>query len=84
MIMAQKTPDQQAVLEEEFRLRRMQRAVDKLCREILRGIPDERFEQRFAEVRELAERLFPDDMELFDKIYGARFKRLREQFKEGL
>ncbi|GEM_PF-6592114 len=82
--MAEKAADQQAVLEEEFRLRRLQRAVDRLCREILRGMPDERFEERYTEVRELAQHLFSDRLELFDRIYGARFQRLREQFKKGI
>jgi hypothetical protein len=26
-------------------------------------------------------RLFPDRMDLFDRIYAARFRRLREQFR---
>ena len=82
--MTDRAADRHAVLEEEFRVRRLQRAVDRLSREILRGISEERFEERFAEVRELAERLFPDDLELFNRIYGARFKRLREQFEKGI
>jgi hypothetical protein len=28
-------------------------------------------------------RLCPDRMELFDRIYTARFRRLREQFRSG-
>lgn len=27
-------------------------------------------------------RLLPDRMELFDRIYAARFRRLREQFRD--
>jgi hypothetical protein len=82
--MTEEAAQKQALLEEEFRLRRLQRAVDRLSREILHGMPDERFEERYAEVRELAQHLFPDKLELFDRIYGARFQRLREQFKKGI
>jgi hypothetical protein len=82
--LSESRPDPQAVLEEEFKIRRLQRAVDRLSREILRGIPEEGFQERYAEVRELAAHLFPDDLELFDRIYGARFARLREQFKQGI
>lgn len=71
---------EQEILKENIQLRRLQRAVDGLCREIAHGITDERFNERYAEVRSLAEHLFPDKMELFDMIYGSRLRRFRELF----
>jgi len=73
-----------ALDDEEKALRRLRGAVDRLGEEIKRGLPDEEIARREAEVRALCAELFPDKLELFDQLYGRRFRRLREQFADPL
>lgn len=69
-----------ALDEEEQALKRLRGAVDRLCEEIKRGLSGEELERREAEARALCAELFPDKLELFDELYGRRFRRLQEQF----
>jgi len=69
-----------ALDEEEKALRRLRGAVDRLCEEIKRGLSGEELQRREAEVRALCAELFPDKIEIFDELYGRRFRRLQEQF----
>ena len=69
-----------ALDEEEKALRRLRGAVDRVCEEIKRGLSGEELQRREAEVRALCAELFPDKIELFDQLYGRRFRRLQEQF----
>jgi len=69
-----------ALDEEEKALKRLRAAVDRVCEEIKRGLSGEELQRREAEVRALCAELFPDKIELFDELYGRRFRRLQEQF----
>jgi hypothetical protein len=69
-----------ALDEEEKALKRLRGAVDRVCEEIKRGLTGEEVQRREAEVRELCAELFPDKLDLFDELYGRRFRRLQEQF----
>jgi hypothetical protein len=69
-----------ALDEEEKALKRLRGAVDGLCEEIKRGLTGEEVQRREAEVRALCAELFPDKLELFDELYGRRFRRIQEQF----
>jgi hypothetical protein len=67
--------------EREFRA--FQRQVDRVCTLIL-------FERSAAEIatarthlRQEAERLFPDKIQLYERIYESRFRRLWDQFRPG-
>jgi hypothetical protein len=69
-----------ALDEEEQKLRRLRGAVDRLCEEIKRGLSEADVQKREAEIRALCAELFPDKLELFDQLYGRRFRRIQEQF----
>ncbi len=69
---------------ERERARVLARAADRVCALILaRDCPDTGIEAEIAKVRALCEELYPEKMALFEMIYGARFRRLREQFRSG-
>ncbi len=69
---------------ERERARVLARAADRVCALILaRDYPDTGIEIEIAKVRALCEELYPEKMALFEMIYGARFRRLREQFRNG-
>jgi hypothetical protein len=56
--------------------------ADRLCRMILSSdYPDVDIAIERGRVRELAEALFPDRMDLYEMIYESRFDRLWEQFR---
>jgi hypothetical protein len=56
--------------------------ADVLCRMILSSeCPDVDVAIERGRLRELAETLFPDRMELYEMIYESRFDRLWEQFR---
>lgn len=68
-------------LDREQRIRRLRRIVDEACEKIKAGrltLGEARKEA--ALVRLKAEKLIPSEMDKFDLIYGARLKRLIEQF----
>lgn len=74
--------DLDELLEEEARIRKLQRMASRVCSMILMpDYPDIDVEIARGEVREECMRLFPDKMNLYDMIYEARFKRLWEQFR---
>ena len=56
--------------------------ADILCLHILRrDVPDVDIEIERRRLRERAQELFPDRMDLYDMIYESRFDRLCEQFR---
>lgn len=56
--------------------------ADRVCRMILsQDFPDVDVAIERGRVRELAESLFPDRMELYEMIYESRFDRLWQQFR---
>lgn len=60
----------------------LRRAADRVCTLILLSdYPEIDIEIEKAKVRELAEELFPNRMELYEMIYESRFRRLWEQFR---
>lgn len=59
------------------------RRADELCRKILsRDYPAIDIAIERGRLREFAETLFPDRMDLYEMIYESRFDRLLEQFRE--
>lgn len=77
-----KEVDLNDLLEEDARLRKLQRMVNMVCSMILMSDYED-IDVKIAqeEVREECMRLFPDKMDLYEMVYGARFKRLWEQFR---
>ena len=69
-------------LEEEKRVRQLQRVVDFTCC-VLRqqSMSFEEAQRLIGGVKKMALRLFPDKEHTFDLIYGSRFRRiLMERF----
>ena len=64
-------------IEEEKRVRQLQRIVDFTCW-VLRQQPIsfEEAQRMVGGVKEMALRLFPDKEKTFDLIYGSRFRRI--------
>ncbi len=59
----------------------LKKIVDNTVREIESGgLSIETANRLVEETRAKAEKLIPEDMEKYDMIYGARFKRLIEQY----
>ncbi|MFH1277122.1 MAG: hypothetical protein ABIK65_01920 [Candidatus Eisenbacteria bacterium] len=59
----------------------LQRHADRVTSMILfSDLPDVDLDIAIAALRRRCEELMPDRIHLFDWVYGARFKRLREQF----
>lgn len=72
------TPAQQR---EDRKLRTLRRIVDAAGRMIVTGhLSRRRAEELAAETREAARRIIPDQMELYDRIYGARFRYWIDHF----
>ena len=68
-------------LDRDQRIRKLRRTVDEACEKIKAGrltLGEARKEA--ALVRLKAEKLIPSEMDKFDLIYGARLKRMIEQF----
>jgi len=66
---------------EERTLRALQTLVDGAGRRIVTGnLTRAQAEALAAEMRQAASRLIPDQMQTYDLIYGARFRRWIEQF----
>jgi hypothetical protein len=64
------------------RLDLLRRMADRVCTLILiSDYPDVDIEIEMQKVRQKCEELFPDRLWLYDMIYEARFRRLREQFR---
>ena len=72
-------------IERETRwIRAFQREADEISRLILNtDLPWIDIEIRINRVRQEAQRLFPRKMDLFEKIYMARYRRLWSQFRTG-
>jgi len=67
----------------EEKMAHLQRQADRVCVLILRADhPDVDIAIARANLRELAEQLFPDRLDLYDMIYESRFDRLIEQFRQ--
>lgn len=65
-------------------MEKLRRAADRVCCLILiSDYPAIDIEIEKAKVRELAEELFPDRMDLYEMIYESRFRRLWEQFRSS-
>jgi len=72
------TPEQ---YREDRKLRTLQSLVDCAGRRIVSGnLTRAQAEAVAAEVRQAASRIIPDKMELYDRIYGARFRHWIENF----
>ena len=68
--------------EEQKKAKEIQRDAQAVCRMIL----DEEHSKvdiqiTMANLKEKVKRLFPDKVETFEMIYGARFRRLWDQFR---
>jgi len=75
---------EQAKLVARQKMETLRRAADRVCCLILiSDYPEIDIEIEKAKVRELAEELFPDRMDLYEMIYESRFRRLWEQFRCG-
>jgi hypothetical protein len=60
----------------------LQRMADRVASMIVTSVwSDEECDRAERDLRGECARLCPDRMELFDLIYAARFRRLREQFR---
>ncbi len=68
-------------LDYEEGVRKLQKMVDEVCKKIKSGkLTLGEAKKEAGLVRLKAERLIPFEMDKFDLIYMARFKRLIEQF----
>jgi len=66
-------------------MQRLQRAAERVCVLILLSdYPEVDIEIAKQGVRDLAEELFPDRMDLYEMIYESRFRRLWEQWRAPL
>ena len=66
-------------------MQELQRAASRVCTLILReDYPAIDVEIAKEHVRELAEELYPDRMDLYEMIYESRFRRLWDQWREPL
>ena len=61
----------------------LQRRADRICSLILTSdYPDIDVDIEIGNLRRWCAEHLPDRAELFEMIYAARFRRLREQFRE--
>ncbi|TET65873.1 MAG: hypothetical protein E3J45_07510 [Candidatus Zixiibacteriota bacterium] len=68
-------------MEETEKIARLKKLVDFVSEQLISGVIPKSTALKLVEAtREKAERIIPHDMELYDLIYGNRFKRLIEQF----
>jgi hypothetical protein len=66
-------------------MQRLQRAAERVCFLILLSdYPEVDIEIAKQGVRDLAEELFPDRMDLYEMIYESRFRRLWDQWRAPL
>ena len=71
------TPDKEALLAEELKVRRLRRMMD-FTAALLRqtDLTLDQAQKLVADARARALELFPDKGETFDLIYGSRFRRI--------
>ena len=70
---------------QRLRMQELQRAASRVCVLILQeDYPEIDIGIAKDGVRQLAEELFPDRMDLYEMIYESRFRRLWEQWREPL
>jgi hypothetical protein len=68
-------------MEEAERIARLKRLVDFVGEQLTSGVISKAAALKLVELtREKAQKIVPEDMELYDLIYGNRFKRLMDQF----
>jgi hypothetical protein len=68
-------------MEEAERIARLKNLVDFVGERLTSGVISKTAALKLVELtREKAQRIVPEDMELYDLIYGNRFKRLMDQF----
>lgn len=66
---------------EEEKIRALKELVDSTsCKLMWGGLSQDRASEIIAETRYYALQIFPDKAETYDLIYGARFRRLIDQF----
>ena len=77
------TPDKEALLAEELKVRRLRRIVDLTAALLWQtDLTLAQAQKLVADAKERALELFPDKSETFDLIYGSRFRRiLIERYK---
>jgi hypothetical protein len=69
------------MLPEDLAYRSFQRHVDRLCFLIVAtACSDREIDIERLRLRTQAMQLFPEKVQLYDRIYETRFRRLREQF----
>ena len=70
------------MLSEDLAYRSFQQHVDRLCFLIVATTcSDREIDIERLHLRTQAMHLFPEKMELYDRIYESLFRRLREQFR---
>ena len=68
-------------MEEAERIARLKNLVDFVGERLTSGVISRAAARKLVELtREKAQRIVPEDMELYDLIYGNRFKRLMDEF----
>ncbi|HZA53825.1 MAG TPA: hypothetical protein VE616_06220 [Candidatus Udaeobacter sp.] len=71
------TPDKDALLAEERKLRRLRRAMDVAATLLWQvDLTLEEAQDVVSHAKRTALQLFPDKEETFDLIYGSRFRRI--------
>ena len=71
------TPDKEALLAEEFKVRRLRRIIDFTAALLWQAdLTLAQARKLVADAKERALELFPDKEETFDLIYGSRFRRI--------
>ncbi|OGQ78174.1 MAG: hypothetical protein A3F90_07600 [Deltaproteobacteria bacterium RIFCSPLOWO2_12_FULL_60_19] len=71
------TPDKEALLAEELKVRRLRRIVDLTAALLWQtDLTLDQAQKLVADAKARALELFPDKGETFDLIYGSRFRRI--------
>ena len=64
--------------------RALQHKADRLCALIVASdYPDVDIDIEILNLRRWCERHLPDRLDLFELVYASRFRRLREQWRDG-
>jgi hypothetical protein len=70
------------MLPEDPAYRSFQQPVDRLCFLIVAtACSDREIDIERLHLRTQAMQLFPEKMQLYDRVYESRFRRLRQQFR---
>ena len=78
-------PDNPAEDRTRASMRRLAQGADAICRMILDAdLPEVDIDIAINNLRYEAEDRFPGSEGLFERIYGSRFERLRQQFPRGI